>query len=277
MDAILLKRLFDALVLPPGGPVLLLLLALLLRRGLPLVALTLSIIGGGTLGLASLPAVASALAGPLERMYAPVGPDALKALLRQPLGTRPQAIVVLGGGARRNALDEAGGEAVNELTLARILAGVRTQRITGLPIAVTGGTPDGNETPEAELMSRSAEVMGATVRWAERGALDTAENASGLRSTLQPAGVRRILLVTHAYHMPRAAAAFTAAGFEVVAVPTGYFSQRADRTAAWLPSANALRTSWLALHEHVGLMWYRWRGHLRPTRGLAAPVAGLSG
>jgi uncharacterized SAM-binding protein YcdF (DUF218 family) len=73
-----------------------------------------------------------------------------------------------------------------------------------------------------------------------------------MAQALQPAGVRRIALVTDATHMPRAEAAFRRAGFEVVAAPTDFPSPQARPLLEWLPSGVGAQTNrslvreWLA-------------------------------
>jgi uncharacterized SAM-binding protein YcdF (DUF218 family) len=56
----------------------------------------------------------------------------------------------------------------------------------------------------------------------EGGSIDTHENAIRSYQVLAPLGIRRILLVTSAMHMPRAAGAFRKAGFEVIAAPADF-------------------------------------------------------
>src|SRR5260370_7247985 len=53
---------------------------------------------------------------------------------------------------------------------------------------------------------------------------NTAENGSFSRDLLASRGIHRALLVTSAYHMPRAVAAFRKAGLEVTPPPTHYMT-----------------------------------------------------
>ena len=67
--------------------------------------------------------------------------------------------------------------------------------------------------------------------------------------------------MTHAAHMPRAVQAFENEGIQVYAAPTAHRS--GNRAGAgildWLPNAEALRRSRVALHERLGSVWYRMR------------------
>ncbi|MCU0694501.1 MAG: YdcF family protein, partial [Polyangiaceae bacterium] len=75
-----------------------------------------------------------------------------------------QAIVIPGGGVRRNAL-EYGGDTLGRLTLERVRYGARLAKQTGLPVLVTGGSVLGNTVPEAVLMKEALEnEYGASVR-----------------------------------------------------------------------------------------------------------------
>ena len=62
---------------------------------------------------------------------------------------------------------------------------------------------------EAAIADRIArEEFGLPLRWREDRSRDTRENAAASVRLLRAAGVRRIVLVTHAWHMPRALRAF---------------------------------------------------------------------
>lgn len=169
-----------------------------------------------------------------------------------------QAIVVLGNGIYRNPA-EFGGDSVQPGTLERLRLAARLQRTHNLPILVSGGSPYGG-TPESVAMWDSLrEDFGAEVRWMETLSRNTAESAKFSRAILEPYQVNRILLVTHAWHMPRARMAFDKAGFIVIPAATGY--ARGPWVATdLLPSANGLRFTYLALHEWIGLVWYRLTG-----------------
>jgi uncharacterized SAM-binding protein YcdF (DUF218 family) len=73
---------------------------------------------------------------------------------------------------------------------------------------------------------------------------------------LRPAGVAKVLLITHAWHMPRAAAAFERAGVAVIAAPMRATPVPEWRVDNFLPSAGALQRSYYAMHEWLGLTWY---------------------
>jgi uncharacterized SAM-binding protein YcdF (DUF218 family) len=92
---------------------------------------------------------------------------------------------------------------------------------------------------------------------------NTKENAQYTREALTAAGLGLdIILVTSAYHMPRAAAVFEKAGFTVTPAPVGYLadSMLSHKPSAWLPSVRALFESSIALREYTGMAVYKIAG-----------------
>lgn len=170
---------------------------------------------------------------------------------------KAQAIIVLGGGTYF-AAPEYGGDTLGRASLERVRYAAQLYRTLGKPVLVTGGTPLGSTAPEAALMAAALNIeFGIPVAWRETAAENTLQNALGSRTLLQPAGIRSIYLVTHAWHMPRARLSFEHAGFEVFAAPTGFATHRASAVLDYLPDWQGLRDSAIALHEMLGLVWYR--------------------
>lgn len=169
------------------------------------------------------------------------------------------AIVILAGG-RVHDSPEWGGDTVSVSTLRRLRYGAQLARETGLPVLLSGGNPDRARLPEARLMQAVLErEFGVRARWIEDRSDTTAENARLSAAILVPLGLTRVLLVTDAYHMPRASRVFTVAGLTATAAPTGYIGRPAFRLPHLVPNAEALRVSNLALREWVAGLWYRLR------------------
>jgi uncharacterized SAM-binding protein YcdF (DUF218 family) len=241
-----------ALLLPPGGSLLFMVFgAWTLRRKYPRAGRTLAGLGLGSLTLCATPLFATFLALPLEQ----IPPLDLQ-------GARPKAdaVVVLGGGIYAMAPEFGGVDTVHPRTLERLRYAALLKRRFGLPLVVTGGAFNPDETPEAMLMARALEdSLGVVPDFLETQSRNTAENARNTRKLID---ARRILLVTHALHMQRAVRAFEAAGFEVTPAPMGYravFDAEDLSFFDFLPSAEALILSRNALHEYLGLGWYRLR------------------
>jgi uncharacterized SAM-binding protein YcdF (DUF218 family) len=168
------------------------------------------------------------------------------------------AIVILGGGTYFHAPEYAGQDTIGDATLVRLRYGAKLQRETGKPMLVTGGEPLGNSISEARQMRIALEQdFHATVRWTEDESDNTFENARNSFRILQQANIRKIYLVTHAWHMPRATDMFRRAGFEVVEAPTAYTTRYRTDMLSFLPQAAALEDSRIFFHEVIGMFWYR--------------------
>jgi uncharacterized SAM-binding protein YcdF (DUF218 family) len=171
-----------------------------------------------------------------------------------------QAIVILAGGRNRGALEWGGGETLSAFSLQRVRYGARLANATGLPVLVTGGNPERALYAEATLMRDALErEFDVRVRWVEDKSDTTADNAHLSAPLLRAAGIKRILLVTDAWHMPRALPLFEREGLTVVPAPMGYLGQRAFRWQMLVPSAEGLRQTSLALREWLAIVYYRWR------------------
>jgi len=240
------------LVLPPGLPLVFVAAGLVLRWRWRRLGATLLLVGGLLAWITAMPATAYWGARVIERhsVFEPA------ALAKRPA----EAIVALAGGARTGAPEFAGGEDVRSLTLERVRYAAHLHRLTGLPIALSGGVPPGMMSSEAELMRRAlGEDFAIPVHYVEQRSRNTAENAAFCRAVLP---FKRIVLVTHAMHMPRAEALFNAAGFEVVPAPMGFVSAApAGREVHdYLPSLSGLADVHYVMYELIGALWYRVRG-----------------
>jgi uncharacterized SAM-binding protein YcdF (DUF218 family) len=235
----------SSFVLPPTSLVLLALVGVLLWRVRPRAALVVIAVSQSALLAFAMPVVARALAGPLEPP--PLALDALKGA---------QAVVILGGGVNRSAV-EWGGETVNDFTLQRLRYGALLARSSGLPVYVTGGTPPGARFPEGKLMADVlARDYGVAVRWIDNAAETTRGNAVMTARDLKPLGIQRVALVTTAIHMPRSQRAFEAAGLSVIPAPTDYVAQRSFTPSHLIPGAGALYVSHYALREWISRAYY---------------------
>jgi uncharacterized SAM-binding protein YcdF (DUF218 family) len=234
-----------SLILPPGGPLMLIVLGLLLIAPLPVIGYSLAITGAASLYLLSTPAVAHRLIDSLQSRYA---------ILRA-VPADAQVIVVLGGGRNRDA-DEYGGDTVEFFTLERLRYAERLQRNTRLPILVSGGRLYGEPRSEAGLMKEALEQDFKTpVRWTEGQSRDTFQNALNTAHLLAEQQITRALLVTHAWHMPRAMWCFQQAGLAVTPAPTAY--KNPSCAYALVPNYRALNTASNALSEYLAIAWYR--------------------
>ena len=172
---------------------------------------------------------------------------------------KAQVIVVLGAGTYLQAPDY-GTDTVNCLGLERLRYAARLYGLTEKPILVSGGKPQGGTTSEAaQMKSVLVNEFQVPVTWEESASHTTFESAIASRSTLKTAGINRIYLVTHAWHMRRAVLAFEAAGFAVIPAPTGFATLPPDPLDLYLPNPQGLFQSYLFMHEVCGWLWYQIR------------------
>lgn len=171
-----------------------------------------------------------------------------------PPGAPPQAIVILSGDSVRTT----GGREVDDMTLERLLAGVRLYRHTGLPILVSGGrVANGESETYAALMTRVLEGdFRVPVRWQEARSQTTWSNAEDSAAILLPLGIRSVYVVTHAWHERRAVLAFRHFGMIPTAAPT-FFEK--PGSGGFVPTPTGFAHSFYALHEWLGLLEYRLR------------------
>ena len=185
--------------------------------------------------------------------------DSLKPAPTALTGKEADAIVILGGGSIKDSI-EYGGDTLGRFTLERVRYGAWLAKRLDKPILVTGGAPIGGR-PEAEIMRDSLilEFGVKRVRWVESTSINTRENARYSAHLLKPDGIERIYLVTNAWHLARAIPEFEMLGFKVIPAGTGYSLPQPLVPLDFLPDGKALQNSWLALHEWLGLLWYRIR------------------
>jgi uncharacterized SAM-binding protein YcdF (DUF218 family) len=264
VDLFVLKKLISGWLMPPALPLLFILIGLLrawsadVRR--PRKGRGWVFTGTAILLLSSLGVVSDALVNLTQAGVMPLSPGALKQRMGQP--DAPQAIVILGGGVRRDlSEDETDGFAPKQDAQDRLLYAARLARVSELPILLSGGAPIPQTPPEARVMRRVLERdLGVPVRWVEDRSLDTGENARFSAQILATAGVQRIVLVTSPSHLQRATPAFVAAGLGVTAAPTAMNPGGGAFWELWVPSAGALRASTAASHELLGRCWVWLRG-----------------
>ena len=247
-----IRFILKQLLMPPGVLLLLIALGWWLRRRFPRLAFACFAVGFGGLWLMSLPAVTQWSAAWLERE--PVLEQAQWATLAQ----RADAIVILGAGREQNDPGWGRTDQPGLMALERLRYAARLARASGLPLAATGGLHYGQPPSEAALMADAMRLdYGLEIRWLEEQSRTTWENAVRSAELLQPQGVRRVVLVTQAWHMQRARWSFEQAGFEVITAPMGYLSAGYERPlGGWLPESRAIWQSSQVLNEVIGLLAY---------------------
>ena len=244
-------NLLAAFLLPPLSLVLLACLGWWLARRFRFAGNTIIVTAIALLLVLSTGAGSRLLVAPLENRSLPVP---------NPKMVNAQAIVILGGGRSFAAPEDGDRDQPSTQTLARLRHGARLHRLTGLPVLVSGGAPGRGGESEAAVMARALrEDFQIPVRWIEDTSENTAQNAAHAATLLQEAGIHRVLLVTDAIHMPRAMQIFSKTGLTVMSAATDFRSRKPLSAADFIPSAGPLQSSHYALHEWIGMVWYRLR------------------
>lgn len=245
------KKIITPFLLPPGLFILVIVLVSFLmgsrkRWKLALVNLTM----GLTLYALSTVPVANFLIQGLESDFS---------IPENPSG---DVIILLGGGIIDRVPDLTGTAAPSPLMMGRIVTAVRLYQQLELPIIVTGGRGFGDgDVAEAPVVRRFLVDLGVpenSVTLEDR-ARDTAQNARLTAAICRQQGFSKPILLTAAYHLKRAGMAFNAAGMTFSPFPA-YFLGARNVPYEWrhlLPRAGALFTSANALHEYIGILYYR--------------------
>ncbi|MCF6217959.1 MAG: YdcF family protein [Gammaproteobacteria bacterium] len=170
------------------------------------------------------------------------------------------AIVILSADRYRNAT-EYNDDTVGRETLVRLRYGAYIHRQTQLPVIVTGGdVHDQGGKTLAQVMADSLNSdfnIQDVVR--EESSKTTAENARYTKEILNSLGIDHVFLVTTSRHMPRAVEIFEKLGINVIPAPTMPTQSEHPWFMQISPSSYALHNSRKALHEWLGIIWYKIR------------------
>src|SRR3954447_2620470 len=173
--------------------------------------------------------------------------------------TTAQAIVVLGAGIHFGD-GAAAPDTLGPQSLERVVYAAEAYRRLHLPVAVSGGRVLGSQTPEAALMRAALERdFAVPVAWSDDRSRTTYENAVYTAQLLNAERITSVVIVTHAWHMPRTLWAFERVGLKPLSGPAPRSFVRLRRIDDFLPSIAALHDSSFALHEMIGGAYYRLR------------------
>lgn len=130
---------------------------------------------------------------------------------------------------------------------------------------VSGGKLGGDLRTEAEYLADELVRLGVPREQLliELNANNTRENATLSKPLLEGLGARRVVLVTSAFHMPRAVGCFRAAGIEADVLPVDYRLRDPALESHWLPRSEYLSQTTRALRELLGRLVYRLLGYTK--------------
>lgn len=235
--------------MPLTANLLMMLAAILLFKITPHFSRFLWIFSFVTLWLLSSALVSNLLIKSLENKYPALDYNQLKQ-------DRHAVIVVLGGGSDTNAREYSPHHTINDDTLVRLRYAVLLHNKTKAPLLTSGGDID-HPIYGYDMKEVAEREFHVPVRWVEARGENTAQEAVDTQEILKPLGIKRIYLVTDAWHMPRAVYAYRKVNFEVIPAPTHFLGGEADFSLfALIPTAEAIDVSATAIHEYIGLIWY---------------------
>jgi uncharacterized SAM-binding protein YcdF (DUF218 family) len=115
--------------------------------------------------------------------------------------------------------------------------------------------------PTTKVMAESIAALGVPADRIriDSNAANTADSAVTVKNMLSAPS---FYLVTSAGHMPRSMAVFLKQGLQPIPAPTDYQLPKFISQAEWSPSSLSLYFSDVAVHEHIGILWYRLRGRI---------------
>lgn len=242
----LIKFIYTTFILPPGiFIVLLLLLAFKVHAKRFRIALSLYVFTF-IFYLFTTPLIGNMLIGSLERQYSPVLPS------------KGDVIILLGGGATLDTPNIGGKGHLSGHAANRLLTALQIYQKKHLPILVSGGKVYKDTGREADITRNIMLSLGIPEKdiILENKSLNTKENAEFSKRILDKKGFSSPILVTSAFHMPRAVRHFESYGIRVTPFPTDYCTNMSRKITLnkFIPSADALNNVSLALKEYLGIL-----------------------
>lgn len=196
--------------------------------------------------LLSIEPIGDLLIKPLEDAYPP---------LRVSSNLNAQYIVILGKGIVSNSPEY---KTDFPKSMERVYYGYCLWERLNIPIIASGGRLKGR-TSEGGAIAALLETLGVPEQQIiiEGRGRNTWEEAIEVNKLVNKRG-QKLLLVTSAYHMPRSVLLFKKVHLNVIPAPTDYKANRGSYDLlSFLPSEEYLIRGAKALHEYLGILYYR--------------------
>ncbi|GGF55581.1 membrane protein [Azorhizobium oxalatiphilum] len=201
--------------------------------------------------------LANHLVSPLEERFPPFKAD----------GRPVEGIILLGGSEVPDVALARGVPALNDAGERMLAFAMLARTYPDARLAFSGGSADldTDGQMEADAVRLALGDLGVDLSRVtfERRSRNTAENAAFTRQLIQPQPGERWLLVTSAFHMPRAVGCFRQVGFPVTAYPVDYRTISPKALDGPFPRiAMGLDLTDLAAKEWLGLLAYYLSGRI---------------
>jgi uncharacterized SAM-binding protein YcdF (DUF218 family) len=151
---------------------------------------------------------------------------------------------------------------ISDESLVRLIEGIIVHRKHKASKLILSGGIVFDPIPEAAMMARVAEELGVDRNdiIMEADSKDTKDEAHFIKRIVKD---NPFVLVTSAYHMPRAIAMLRKLGLDPIPAPTRhYVKRRAGGPHDYFPWAKNLNKAEAAFHEYFGMMWAKLRGQI---------------
>ncbi len=248
----ILSKLLDVLLSPYTWGVVLMAIALPWRARMrsPRSARRRRICGAAGLAvllIAAMPPVGNALEWYVEHSSTPTYDEAVTY----------DVVILLGGLVDDRAMKSSGQISYND-DVERLIVTHRLLRDGKARFAIVSGL-----SPEADVLARQIEDWGIAHERVilEPRARNTRENALFSQEIVRERGFSRVLVLTSAFHMRRAAECFAAVGMKVDTMSVDYRASRSVPVDEWLPRAGSLAVTTAMLREMAGRWIYRLQGY----------------
>lgn len=213
-------------------------------------AVTGSVLAFFILALSAWTSLGAMMLNPLEERFA-----------RPPLPEKVDGIVVLGGGFEGAINLVRGGYELNSGGDRMVETAILARRFPTAKVVVSGGTGELFLEGEGDAATapRLLTALGVTADRLilENKSRNTYENAVFTKELVTPKPGETWLLVTSAFHMPRAKALFDKAGFATIPWPVDYRTTGREGIGLFRDNpADSLQVTTMAIREWIGLFAY---------------------
>ncbi|WP_461205771.1 YdcF family protein [Clostridium sp. DL1XJH146] len=200
--------------------------------------------------LFSIPLVGEFLIGSLEKEYFP------------PENPSGDVIIMLGAGATLDTPNVNGKGHLSGYAANRLLTVAQLYKKLDVPIILSGGQVFGFTGKEADIAKEILIGIGIPEEKiiTEGKSLNTTQNAQYTKEIIMQYEFRDPIVVTSAFHMPRAVKQFEKVDVQVEGYPTDYQTNINKRYSFYdfIPSASSINYSSLAIKEYIGILVAKW-------------------
>ena len=152
----------------------------------------------------------------------------LEESVKPPENIEGDVIIMLGGGAFGDVYDINGEGSLTAAPSARLLTALRLYHKLKVPILLSGGQVYEDSGAEAKIAKKLLISLGVPEKdiIVEDKSVNTTQNARFSAEILRERNFKRPILVTSAFHMPRALLNFKNMGYDCAPIPTDFMASK---------------------------------------------------